>query len=186
MMKTPVFLSLLTLWAAALPAAAQEGEEPVGWPYRPKQQERAAPMPERPKPAPGGDEADAAAPPEASGSQRRPIDTGITPLERVLLPIRPLGFVYDKERIALTRDELNQLRRLAERLKAGDERVLLSSHAAPDGDGRAALERALARALLVRSLLIEEGIALRRITLRAEPVAREGLPAEMLEISRAE
>ncbi|GER06864.1 hypothetical protein GCM10007972_11490 [Iodidimonas muriae] len=123
----------------------------------------------------------------SSSDPDSPAMNAIAPLERFLLPVPELDFTYDAGRIALTRDEVNQLNRLAQRLRAGTEKITITAWAAPisnpvsnSGSGSAAqeartvLEHALARCLAVRGFLVREGIALNRMTIHALASPEQG------------
>lgn len=183
-----LLLPLLALLASGSGAAGQQKEEPpVGWPYRPEKSAPSVPMPVKP-PAP--DPAQMQAPQEQAGAGSAPdpgIGDGLPPLEHVLLPLAPFRLDFAIDRLTLDREETNWLRRLAERLRAGSESIrVLSRATASDGDMRAALERALARGLLVRDMLIDEGVALRRIAMEAEPLPADAGGEESLSILRAD
>ncbi|WP_150007126.1 OmpA family protein [Iodidimonas nitroreducens] len=183
----------LMLGFTPFPALAQQKDEPVGWPYRPKSPDHAVPMPVTPDeakkaaPKPRKDQPDPetqAADPGRSSSPApapSPAKAGdIAPLERFLLPVRPLDFRFEEDRIALNRSEADQLSRLAQRLRAAKDKIIITSRTgsiSQDDDDRAqALEHALARALAVRAFLLREGVGIDRITLEAisDPARNKG------------
>lgn len=176
---------------------AQTSEEPVGWPYRPPEKKPVTPMPVPAKPAikqkppaqPTAQQADGQAGKSPAGV--RPDNAGkdetlhvrpeneIGPIERIFLPARPLDFIYEDDRIALTRDETIRLMRMAERLRKTETGITIVSWApiqAPTP--RAGLEIALTRALYVRSFLQQEGISLALIDLKALPATHFGRPGD--------
>lgn len=169
---------LALLLAGLLPAAvafAQEPpprrEEPVGWPFRPQPRALPVPMPvepARPDPAP----AFGARGEDRAAMSRQGLAPGneIAPIDRFLLPIRPLEFSFEDSRTALTREETTQLSRLAQRLRGTDERLAIVARSDAGGrTARATLELSLTRALAVRGFLIREGVAVERIDLTALP-----------------
>jgi outer membrane protein OmpA-like peptidoglycan-associated protein len=191
--KARLLLIGLVLGFTPFPALAQQKDEPVGWPYRPKTPDHAVPMPVTPdeakkaapkkattQPERADPEAQAADPGRSSSPSSRapspaPANAGdIAPLERFLLPVRPLDFRFEEDRIALNRSEADQLSRLAQRLRAANDKILITSRTgsiSQDDDDRAqALERALARALA-------EGVGIDRITLEAisDPARNKGM-----------
>ncbi|RMD90683.1 MAG: hypothetical protein D6807_01235 [Alphaproteobacteria bacterium] len=165
-------------------AAAQQADEPVGWPLRPK-----APAHEVPKPVPM--ESLAPTPPgedTVTGTPRgsenrdsvtaRDINAALAPIDRFTLPLRPLDLRFEGDRTALIRSEANALSRLARRLRGGSERI--SIVASTDTTGRSAeeaLRLSLTRALMVRALLVREGISIDRIDLTALPYGEDGVLA---------
>ncbi len=93
------------------------------------------------------------------------------PLPSVISGAAPLLLRFGTDEYAPTRDQVHRLSRLAASSRIGQGRIDILSWAAGDGEGgearRAALERALARALAIRDLLHDEGIALARIDVTA-------------------
>ncbi len=185
---TPTAVAQTTLAQTTL---AQSGDEPVGWPYRPPVRKPVTPMPVPAKPMPQQDRPDRqtekpleAGPPADTGGGEilrvRPEDE-IGPIERIILPVRPLDFSYKDDRVALTRDETTRLRRMAERLRKGEMRVAITSWAPPQATTpRAGLETALTRALYVRSFLVHEGVPLALIDLKALPADHPERPKDSL------
>ncbi|MFQ5348246.1 MAG: OmpA family protein [Rhodothalassiaceae bacterium] len=183
-MTTPL-LRLVSLAALLVsgPAAAQQADEPVGWPLRPK-----PPAHEVPKPVPmeslappPAEDSDAGAPGESDDRDpmtARDINAALAPIDRFTLPLQPLDLHFVDDRTALTRAEANALSRLARRLREGSERI--SIVASTDTTGRSAedaLRLSLTRALMVRALLVREGISIERIDLTALPHGEDGVLA---------
>lgn len=169
------FALLLAALLQAAPVLAQDPpprrEEPVGWPLRTQPRALPVPMPvapSRPAPTPApeaSEQQDAAAPPAglAPGNE-------IAPIDRFLLPIRPLRFTFEDARTALTREETAQLSRLAQRVRGTDDRLSIVAQSDAGGrTAREALELSLTRALAVRGFLIREGVPVERIDLTALP-----------------
>lgn len=170
-------------------AIAQSGDEPVGWPYRPPVRKPVTPMPAPAKPMPEQVRPDRQTekPLKAEPTAKTGDDTAlrshpqdeIGPIERITLPVRPLGFTYENDRVALTRDETTRLRRMAERLRKGEDRIAITSWAPPqETTPRAGLETALTRALYVRSFLVHEGVPLAVIDLKALPADHPERPED--------
>ncbi len=162
---------LLLLPAAGL--EAQPADEPVGWPLRPKTTAPYVPRPvskeaaerERPQPPPTKETAT-----NSDTLSPETINAGLAPLDRVVLPVRPLDFVFEGERTALTRSEAKALSRLARRLRGTQNRVSITAYT--DASGRSAKEAlrlSLTRALAVRAFLLREGVPIERIELSALP-----------------
>lgn len=163
-------------------AIAQTEDEPIGWPYRPKAQEPKTPMPVPTVPSAKPDRKtdDTAIDNIDKPPLTRP-DADIAPIERIRLPVRPLDFIYDDARIALNRDEVQKLTRLAERLRGNHDRLHIVSYGPGQTPSpRQSLEAALTRALHIRSFLVHEGIALSRIDLDARPHKHPGNKARPL------
>ncbi len=173
---TRPFPRLLLAILLLLPAAdleAQPADEPVGWPLPPKKTAPYVPQPvpkdaaERKTPQPSP-----MAKPATGGDPLSPetINAGLAPLDRITLPIRPLDFVFEGDRTALTRAEAKALSRLARRLRGTRNRVSITAYT--DSSGRSAKEAlrlSLTRALAIRAFLVREGVPLERIDLTALP-----------------
>ncbi|GEQ98644.1 hypothetical protein JCM17844_22810 [Iodidimonas gelatinilytica] len=161
---------------------AAESPRKSGYPKKIPEREKPVPykiLPQAPSEGASQAESYSASDPDS------PAMNAIAPLERFLLPVPELDFTYDAGRIALTRDEVNQLSRLAQRLRAGTEKITITAWAAPISDSgsgsaaqeaRTALEHALARCLAVRGFLVREGIALNRMTIHALASPDQGTP----------
>ncbi len=169
----PCLLLGLLLLVPSAELGAQPADEPMGWPLRPKPTE-----PYVPKPVPKEaveQETPPSSPTEeaAAGDDRlspETINADLAPLDRILLPIRPLDFVFEGERTALTRAEARALSRLARRLRGTENRVRITAHTDASGrSARDALRLSLTRALAIRGFLVREGVPVERIDLSALP-----------------
>jgi outer membrane protein OmpA-like peptidoglycan-associated protein len=76
-----------------------------------------------------------------------------------------------------------RLKALAEMLAGSDDRIQLKAYGGGSGDATSAARRlSLSRALAVRSFLIEQGIRSTRIDVRALGIARDGGPADRVDV----
>ncbi|RMF12614.1 MAG: hypothetical protein D6757_09465, partial [Alphaproteobacteria bacterium] len=121
-----------------------------------------------------GEEEETTAPPPGesltgpSEELREPL---LAPLPSMAVDAAPLVLSFASDEYALTRDHVRRLSRLAASARIGQGRIDVLSWAEAGKQGaaprRAALERALSRALAIRDLLHDEGIALARIDVTA-------------------
>ncbi len=146
----------------------------------------------------GAERTGGAAPPaadEAPPGRTVAHDPLLAPLPSVVADAAPLVLRFATDEYAPTRDQVRLISRLATIHRIGQGRIDVLSWAAADsddgGDGggeggeasegrRAALERALARALAIRDLLRDEGIPLARI----DATALIGPPPQEADIVR--
>lgn len=170
-----ILAGLLPVAQALAQSAPSRREEPAGWPLRPNRQTLPVPMPVEPARRPPSPDERSGAPEHAgpattAASGDTLPDNEIAPLDRFLLPIRPLFFTFDDARTALTREETAQLSRLAQRLRGTDDRLAITARSDASGrTTREALELSLARALAVRGFLIREGVPVAQIDITALP-----------------
>jgi outer membrane protein OmpA-like peptidoglycan-associated protein len=86
---------------------------------------------------------------------------------------------------AMSAEDESRLKRFAEDFKAGEDRVQLRAYADDSGGNASKARRlSLSRALSVRSFLIENGLRSTRIDVRALGVARDGGPADRVDVIR--
>lgn len=88
---------------------------------------------------------------------------------------------------AMSTDDEARLKRFAERFEGTEDRVQLRAYADDSGGNASKARRlSLSRALSVRSFLIESGLRSTRIDVRALGVARDGGPADRVDVIRLE
>lgn len=85
----------------------------------------------------------------------------------------------------ITTEVEQRLKQFADELKGGEDRVQLRAYADDSGGNASKARRlSLTRALAVRSYLIESGLRSTRIDVRALGVARDGGPADRVDVIR--
>ena len=93
-----------------------------------------------------------------------------------------LRLLYDAGSVQLPAAGEVRLKALAELLTESDDRIQLKAYGGGDDATSAARRMSLSRALAVRSLLIEQGVRSTRIDVRALGVAKDGGPADRVDV----
>ena len=93
-----------------------------------------------------------------------------------------LRLLYDAGSVQLPTAGEVRLKALAELLTGSDDRIQLKAYGGGDDAASAARRLSLSRALAVRSFLIEQGVRSTRIDVRALGIAKDGGPADRVDV----
>lgn len=170
------------LTPAAISAAQEKDDEPVGWPLKKESaSETPTPDPDLPEQTEVTTRAieDWAA--ERGGAPQP--TTEIAPLNRFTPEIRPFRIEYDADAFALSTDSAEELASLAIRLRGTNDQIEIIAHS---GDAQLSTHEAVKlsfkRAMLIRTFLLEEGVTPEQIHLRALAQAEDGGPADRVDV----
>lgn len=181
-----LFPAVALIWATGTVATAQSADdEPVGWPVTKvelKKRPRAAVQQNLPANTEITEYAINSweSPPQRIGAQA----FEVAPLDRFTPDIKPIRITYSPKEFGLRVEIAEELSKLAMRLRGTSDEITIIAHS---GDAQLsthdAVRLSFQRAILIRTLLLEEGVTADQIHLRALPQAEDDGPQDRVDIN---